>query len=212
MTENGEQLVRFQLIFGSKRTMKQAKTTGENIVNAYSILQSPIADLMLVADDSALVGLYFVGCEHVPAASSRWKLNAKHPVLQQTAKQLNEYFSRKRESFSLPLRLAGTEFQQRVWREIALIPFGITINYTDLAKRAGASHAIRATGTTTGRNPVSIIIPCHRVVGKNGSLCGFAGGLERKRYLLELENLDAELLKRERRGDATQCERRIGVS
>ena len=170
--------------------MKQTNTTGENAVNSYSILQSPIADIMLVADDSALIGLYFVGCDHVPAASRRWKLNAKHPVLQQAAKQLGEYFSRKRKSFSVPLRLAGTDFQQRVWQQIALIPYGETIHYTDLAKRAGAPRAVRAVGTTTGRNPVSILIPCHRVVGKNGSLCGFAGGLERKRDLLELENLD----------------------
>lgn len=157
-------------------------------MNSYSIIQSPIADLMLVADDSALIGLYFVGCDHLPDANSLWKLNTRHPVLQQAAKQLAEYFSRKRESFSLPLRPAGTDFQQRVWREIALIPYGETINYTDLANRAGASHAIRAAGAATGRNPVSIIIPCHRVVGKNGSLCGFAGGLKRKRYLLGLES------------------------
>jgi methylated-DNA-[protein]-cysteine S-methyltransferase len=145
---------------------------------------------MLVSDESALIGLYFVGCDHLPDASHRWKLNAEHPVLQLAAKQLEEYFSRKRKVFSLPLRLAGTGFQQRVWREIALVPYGKTITYTELAKRIGASHAIRAVGTTTSRNPVSIIVPCHRVVGKNGSLCGFAGGLERKRYLLELENLE----------------------
>lgn len=142
---------------------------------------------MLVADDAALTGLYFVGCDHLPAVSRQWKLNAKHPVLQQAAKQLKEYFSRKRKDFSLPLRLAGTEFQQKVWQQIARIPYGETIDYTALAKRAGAPDATRAAGTATGRNPVSIIIPCHRVVGKNGNLCGFAGGLERKRQLLELE-------------------------
>ena len=159
-------------------------------MNSYSILQSPMGDLKLVADGSALIGLYFVGCDHVPAASSRWKLEAKHPVLQQAAKQLEEYFLGKRKSFPVPLRLAGTDFQQRVWQQIALIPYRETIHYTDLAKRAGASHAIRAVGTATSRNPLSIIVPCHRVVGKNGSLCGFAGGLERKRHLLELENLE----------------------
>src|SRR5438045_1180805 len=115
--------------------MKQRKTTGEDIVNYYSLIQSPIDDLMLVADGSALIGVYFIGCDHLPAASSRWKLNAKHPVLQHAAEQLDEYFARKRENFSVPLRLAGTDFQQKVWREIALIPYGETINYTDLAKR-----------------------------------------------------------------------------
>src|SRR5262245_37140544 len=159
--------------------------------SSYSVVKSPLGDLMLVADASSLLGLYFVGCDHLPSASGRWVLDPQHPVLQKAAKQLQEYFARKRESFSLPLRLAGTDFQQRVWRQIALIPYGETISYSDLAKRAGAPQAIRAAGTTTGRNPVSIIIPCHRVMGKNGRLCGFAGGLNRKRCLLELEKLHA---------------------
>ena len=94
----------------------------------------------------------------------------------------------KGKSFSVPLRLSGTDFQKRVWREIALIPYGETLSYSELAKRAGAPHAVRAAGRSTGRNPVSIIIPCHRVVGKNGNMCGFAGGLEKKRHLLELES------------------------
>lgn len=158
----------------------------KNIMN-YCIIKSPIDDLMLAADASAMTGVYFAGCDHVPAASSRWTLNAQHPVLRQAAKQLQEYFAGKRESFSFPLRLDGTDFQKRVWREIALIPYGETITYGDLAKRAGAPEAIRAAGTSTGRNPMSIIVPCHRVVGKNGDLRGFAGGLERKRYLLEFE-------------------------
>src|SRR5258706_15226735 len=164
--------------------MKRTETT--DIMN-YFIMKSPIDDLMLAADASALTGVYFAGCDHVPAASSRWTLNAQHPVLRQAAKQLQEYFAGKRESFSLPLRLDGADFQKRVWREIALIPYGETITYGDLAKRAGAPEAIRAAGTSTGRNPMSIIVPCHRVVGKNGDLRGFAGGLERKRDLVELE-------------------------
>jgi methylated-DNA-[protein]-cysteine S-methyltransferase len=170
--------------------MKQTKIIGENIMNhfSYSILKSPIDDLMLVADASVLTGVYFVGCDHIPAASKHWTLNAQHSVLSQATKQLQEYFAGKRQNFSLPLRLAGTDFQQKVWQEIARIPYGETINYSELAKRAGAPQAIRAAGTTTGRNPVSIIVPCHRVMGKNGSMCGFAGGLERKRYLLSLEN------------------------
>jgi methylated-DNA-[protein]-cysteine S-methyltransferase len=166
---------------------RQTEAIEEKIWN-YSIIKSPIGDLLLVADHSALTGVYFVGCDHIPAASKQWKLNAKHPVLQQTAKQLQEYFAGKREDFFLPLRLSGTEFQEKIWRQIALIPFGETVSYTDLAKGAGAPSAIRAAGTTTGRNPISIIIPCHRVVGKNGAMCGFAGGLEKKERLLKLEN------------------------
>ncbi len=163
----------------------------------YSIIKTPLDDLMLVANTSELVGLYFVGCDHIPAASNRWTLNARHPVLQQTAEQLREYFAGKRKSFSLPLRLAGTDFQERVWREIACIPYGETISYSHLAKRAGVPQAIRAAGTSTGRNPIGVIIPCHRVVGKNGGMGGYAGGLERKRYLLELENPTARLMKKE---------------
>ena len=169
------------------------RTTGKsrkNSVKYYSIIESPVNDLMLVADDSALTGLYFAGCDHIPVASQHWTPNARHPVLKQTAKQLQEYFARKRTSFSLPLRLTGTNFQEKVWRQIALIPCGKTISYSDLAKRAGASQAIRAAGTATGRNPLSIVIPCHRVMGKNGSLRGFAGGLAKKQQLLELEKPD----------------------
>ena len=168
--------------------MKKIKTTGKNLMNCYAIINSPIGGLMLVADDSALTGLYFAGYDHIPVASNRWTLNAQHPVLQEAAKELREYLAGKRKHFSLPLRLAGTDFQQRVWREISLIPYGETISYSDLASRAGGPQAIRAVGTNTGRNPVSIIIPCHRMVGKNGTMRGFAGGLERKRRLLELEN------------------------
>src|SRR4051812_25101331 len=105
-------------------------------MNYYSIIHSPIDDLMLVADDSGLTGVYFVGCDHIPAASSRWTHHGQHPVLQQAAGQLEEYFERKREGFSLPLHLAGTDFQQSVWREIARIPYGETVNYSELAKRA----------------------------------------------------------------------------
>ena len=168
--------------------MKRTKTFGESGGLYYFIVKSGIKDLMLVADDSALIGLYFMGCDHIPAASKDWIHDARHPVLRQAATQLREYFEGKRDHFTIPLRLAGTDFQQKVWREIARIPYGETIAYGELAERAGAPRAIRAAGTSTGRNPVAIIIPCHRVVGKNGGMGGFAGGLERKRFLLELDN------------------------
>lgn len=170
--------------------MKQTKAAEKNIMTHYAIVKSPIGDLMLVAGATALTGLYFAGCDHIPAASHRWILNAQHPVLQRAAKQLQEYFAGKRTTFSLPLGLAGTDFQEKIWRQIALIPYGKTITYSDLARRAGATQAVRAAGTSTGRNPLAIVIPCHRVVGKNGSLCGFAGGLDKKRRLLELEKSD----------------------
>jgi methylated-DNA-[protein]-cysteine S-methyltransferase len=173
------------------KTQKQKRKTDQGSVPThYATIQSPIGELLLVADDSALTGVYFAGRDHVPFESKGWTLNAGHPVLKKAAQQLKEYFAGKRTTFSLPLRLAGTRFQERIWRQIARIPYGTTISYTELAKRAEAPHAVRPAGTTTGRNPVSIVIPCHRVVGKNGSMCGFAGGLERKQYLLNLEAAD----------------------
>lgn len=175
--------------------VKTKGKAGESSVS-YATVKSPIGDLLLVADDSALIGLYFSGRKHVPAKSKQWTLNVQHPVLRMAAKQLEEYFEGKRKEFTLPLRFAGTEFQQKVWQEIARIPYGKTVTYTDLAERAGAPQAVRAAGTTTGRNPISIIVPCHRVVGKNGDLCGFAGGLEKKIHLLGLEDSDAKRAKK----------------
>jgi len=171
---------------------RREESGGDGANYFYSITESPLGELMLVSDGSALTGLYFVGCDHLPATRGSWTLKVQHPVLKKAVTQLQEYFAGKRESFSLPLNLSGTAFQKRVWAEIARIPYGNTISYSHLAQRAAAPQAIRAAGTTTGRNPVSIIVPCHRVVGKNGSLCGFAGGLERKRQLLNLESSHAK--------------------
>jgi methylated-DNA-[protein]-cysteine S-methyltransferase len=169
--------------------MKPIKTVGKSpSPQSYTIVQSPVDDLMLVTDGTALTGLYFMGREHIPAARTDWKLDPQRPLLQDTAKQLREYFAGTRKRFSVPVRFHGTEFQRKVWEEIAAIPYGETISYSELARRAGAPQAIRAAGTSTGRNPVSIIVPCHRVMGKNGDICGFGGGLDRKRYLLGLEN------------------------
>lgn len=158
------------------------------MTTTYSILKtSLLGDLLMVADGTQLTGIYFLNCKHAPVVQNDWSLNPRHPVLQQAGGQLQEYLAGTRANFSLPLDCAGTDFQKEVWRQIARIPFGQTVTYTELAKRAGAPHAIRAAGTATGRNPLSIIIPCHRVVGKNGSLGGYAGGLPRKRLLLETE-------------------------
>jgi methylated-DNA-[protein]-cysteine S-methyltransferase len=169
-----------------KPSRKQSNASGGTELN-YCIVKSPVDDLMLVADASALIGVYFAGGEDIAAAAKQWKRDAQHPILCLAAKQLQEYFAGEREAFSVPLRLAGTDFQQRIWREIARIPYGQTLTYSEIAKRAGAPHAIRAAGTSTGRNPAAIFVPCHRVVGKNGSLGGFGGGLDRKRFLLGLE-------------------------
>lgn len=112
----------------------------------------------------------------------------QHPILQETVKQLNEYFQGKRQIFDLPLDFEGTEFQHKVWQALLTIPFGETRSYKQIAEQIGNVKAVRAVGATNGKNPISIITPCHRVVGANGKLVGFAGGLENKDILLKIEN------------------------
>jgi methylated-DNA-[protein]-cysteine S-methyltransferase len=156
-------------------------------MTSYCILKQPLGDLLLVAEETKLIGLYFDGRPHVPAARSAWTFDPQHPVLCQAQKQLDEFFAGKRTSFALPLKFQGTGFQERVWHEIARIPYAQTISYGELARRAGNPRAIRAAGMNTGLNPLGIVIPCHRVIGKNGSITGYAGGLDWKRHLLNLE-------------------------
>jgi methylated-DNA-[protein]-cysteine S-methyltransferase len=154
----------------------------------YSILKTGlVGDLLLVGDRQHLNGVYFLNCPHAPAIQPEWSLAPQDPVLKQAGEELQGYLRGARTSFSASLGCAGTDFQKEVWRQITLIPYGQTITYTELARRAGAPAAVRAAGTATGQNPVSIIVPCHRVVGKNGSLRGYAGGLDRKRRLLAME-------------------------
>jgi len=116
-----------------------------------------------------------------------------HPILKETARQLGEYFAGQRKTFDLPLDLAGSEFQRSVWKLLQGIPFGQTISYGEQSKRLGNMKAIRAVAGANGRNPVSIIVPCHRVIGSDGSLTGFGGGLECKRWLLEHESRGTRL-------------------
>jgi methylated-DNA-[protein]-cysteine S-methyltransferase len=157
-------------------------------MKSYTILKTAaLGELLLVADGEHLTGIYFAHNEHAPAIPSEWRRDPEHPVLREAAMQIEDYLAGRRETFTLPLRLDGTAFQKAVWREIAGIPFGETISYAELAVRAGNPAAIRAAGTATGRNPISIVVPCHRIVGKNGGLGGYAGTLERKKHLLGLE-------------------------
>lgn len=146
-----------------------------------------LGELLLVATSTHLVGIYFSNHKNGPKLPDDWKLDAKHPILRQAGNELEEYLAGKRTRFSVPLSYDGTDFQKEIWKQIARIPFGATITYSELAQRAGAPAAIRAAGTATGRNPLSIIVPCHRVVGKNGGMGGYAGGLDRKKSLLGIE-------------------------
>ena len=183
-TASNPRVRRYSKMMTTKQTNLRRTSSGENYF--YTTVKSPLGALLLIAHASALTGLYFTARN--PKRGDRWTLDARHPVLALAAVQVQEYFAGKRHTFSVPLRPLGTPFQENIWSEIARIPYGEILSYSTLAKRAGAPRAIRAAGTATGQNPISIIIPCHRVMGKNGGLCGFAGGLELKRRLLALES------------------------
>ena len=148
---------------------------------------TPLGTLFATAAGGALTGLYFEGGRHAPEVSSTWIEDRAAAPLAECARQVKEYLRGERQRFDLPLAPQGSEFQRRVWIEIARIPFGETLTYAELARRAGAPGAARAAGAATGRNPLSIIVPCHRVIGTDGSLTGYAGGIERKTKLLEIE-------------------------
>jgi len=157
-------------------------------MKSYTYLKTEtMGELLLVAMPSHLVGVYFANQHNGPKPSADWKKNPAHPILKQAGKELNEYLAGKRAGFSVPVAFDGTEFQREIWKQIARIPFGKTISYTELAQSVGAPKATRAAGTATGRNPLGIIIPCHRVVGKDGGMGGYAGGLDRKKSLLKIE-------------------------
>jgi methylated-DNA-[protein]-cysteine S-methyltransferase len=160
-------------------------------MNAFCYVDSPIGRLMLTCDGTALTGLYMNLYRNkptkLPDLNGDWVQNESIDPLPAAARQLKEYFSGKRRNFDLHLRMQGTEFQQRVWRELTQIPFGETRSYGELAKRLNNPNGSRAVGLANGRNPIAIIVPCHRVIGANGSLTGFGGGIERKEWLLTHE-------------------------
>lgn len=154
--------------------------------------ETPIGPLTLVADGDEVVGIYMRVHLHGPEQSRLGGKVDHDPVLDVAAQQLHEYFTGDRQEFNLPLRPVGTDFQQRVWRALQDIPYGATWSYAQLAQHIGRPSASRAVGLANGRNPISIVIPCHRVIGANGSLTGYGGGIERKRWLLAHESGDAE--------------------
>ncbi len=155
----------------------------------FARFETPMGPAYATADDAgAITGVYFEGAAHAPAIAAGWhETDAREAPFRECARQLGEFFSGTRRAFDLPLAPRGTPFQQRVWQEIARIPYGETVSYSTLAERAGAPGAARAAGAATGRNPLTIVVPCHRVVGGRGALTGYAGGLDRKHRLLTLE-------------------------
>ena len=153
----------------------------------HTILPSPLGDILLTFDDDALLGLYFVGQKGQPAIEAQGREAPAHTVARRMAKHLERYFTGIDEPFDVPIAFAGTRLQVAVWRALLEIPRGRTLSYAALARRVDAPAAVRAVGAAVGRNPVSIFLPCHRVVGSNGALTGYAGGLPRKMHLLRLE-------------------------
>lgn len=153
----------------------------------YTRMESPVGELLLTADDKALTGIYFEGGHDRPAVDGESEERANHPVLKAARRQLEEYFAGRRKTFELPLAPQGTAFQRRVWKALASIPYGETQSYGEIARRIGSPKAVRAVGAANGANPIPVVLPCHRVIGANGSLTGYGGGLPRKQKLLALE-------------------------
>ena len=150
--------------------------------------------MKLVASDRGLVGIVWEKDKPGRVRLSELTENRDHPMLVKTQKQLEEYFGRRRKTFSVPLDMRGTPFQKQVWEALLTIPFGETRSYGQLARQLGNPNATRAVGAANGRNPIAIIAPCHRVIGSSGKLTGFAGGLNAKAHLLSLEGSDEILL------------------
>lgn len=158
----------------------------------YRTLDSPIGPLLLAGDDAGLRYLLFAEGRRPARPDPEWERDGT--TLKEPAEQLAAYFAGKRRRFDVPLAPHGTPFQQEVWRALCDIPYGETTSYGELAERIGRPKAVRAVGLANGSNPIAIIIPCHRVIGSNGSLTGYGGGLATKRALLELERGQRQLL------------------
>ena len=152
----------------------------------WTVMESPIGPLRLVEHDGAITAIEFSPFREGDGRP-RGERQDDHPLLVECVRQLTAYFDRDLKEFDLPLAPEGSEFQRRVWDGLRQIPYGETWSYRDLAEHLGQPTAVRAVGLANGRNPVSIVVPCHRVVGANGSLTGYGGGLERKQLLLDLE-------------------------
>jgi methylated-DNA-[protein]-cysteine S-methyltransferase len=148
---------------------------------------SPIGPLLLMSDGECLTGLHTQNDKYKPAIRPDWIGDARARPFDRVRAEVDEYFAGRRREFTLPLNPQGTDFQCRVWEQLCAIPFGETISYGELARRIGNRNASRAVGLANSRNPISIVVPCHRVIGADNSLTGYAGGLDRKRALLEHE-------------------------
>ena len=156
----------------------------------WTVMPSPIGDLRIVERDGAIVAIEFFPFRQPPDGRPLGARSDEEPVLAEAVRQLTAYFARELTDFDLPLAPVGTEFQRRVWEQLEKIAYGETASYGEIAGRLGMTNAAsRAVGLANGRNPIPIVVPCHRVIGANGTLTGYAGGLERKRWLLAHEGV-----------------------
>jgi methylated-DNA-[protein]-cysteine S-methyltransferase len=161
-----------------------SQTIGEYV---YETMPSPVGELKLIAGERGLAAIIWEADRPNRVRVEATKEDPNHPVLVEARRQLEEYFAGTRKQFDLPLEFLGTEFQKRVWSELLTIPYGETRTYGEIAAKLGDPNRMRAVGAANGRNPISIVAPCHRVIGADGSLTGFAGGLKAKAHLLNLE-------------------------
>jgi methylated-DNA-[protein]-cysteine S-methyltransferase len=170
--------------------------TNEHARSIYSTCPSPFGELFLISDGDALTGLHLPPHDDraAPCPEPGWLRDDAH--FRDVRDQLQAYFEGELHQFEIPIRLVGTEFQRSVWKELINIPFGTTISYAEQARRIGRAGSARAVGAANGRNPIAIVVPCHRVIGANGTLTGYGGGLELKQWLLDLETVAARHDKR----------------
>jgi methylated-DNA-[protein]-cysteine S-methyltransferase len=159
----------------------------EKAMHVSKTMKSPVGELTLAASATGLAAILWENDKPGRVRLNIVAEDSNHPVLREAERQLQQYFAGTRTSFDLPLDFAGTDFQKAVWAALLTIPFGETRSYAQIAAQVGSLKAVRAVGAANGRNPISIVAPCHRVIGSNGALTGFAGGLDAKRTLLELE-------------------------
>lgn len=163
-------------------------------MNYYTLLESPLDPLLLTSDGEFLTGLYMEKeiRKLLPGMRDGWRQDENAIPFKEAIAQLKAYFAGELHEFDLPLKATGTPFQEAVWQSLAAIPYGETVSYKDIAERIHSPKAVRAVGMANGRNPISIIIPCHRVIGANGKLTGYGGGIHRKEWLLAHEHEDTQ--------------------
>lgn len=154
----------------------------------YKTMKSPVGELKLVASDKGLAAILWKNDKPNRTNIRNYDKDESNPILMKVEKELNEYFAGKRKKFTVKMDFVGTDFQKKVWSALLEIPFGETRSYADIAKQVGSPKAVRAVGAANGRNPISIIAACHRVIGSSGKLTGYAGGMKNKEYLLALES------------------------